>query len=673
MASVQTSSYGGRYLKLTVVEESTSIANNTSTVKWTLESIGGSASYYTIYNCKVVVNGQTVYNPGTVAWDSYNFPAKTGSKSGTITVNHNADGTASPIGFELHGKVFYSGDENKTGTLSLSTIPRYTSITSFSVAKRNETSVKFSFTTADACDYAWYSKDNGSSWSALPSNNIVTGLSPNTTYNFKLRVRRTDSQLTTDSGTVSQTTYKVPSQSLSSKTETSITMNWSCDSTVDYIWYSKDNGSTWTAVGSVNATSGNYTISGLSANTSYNIKTRVRRKDPQTTYDTTVSSQTTYAYPYCTEAPNFTIGNNVTIKLYNPLNRTVQIQMWSHVSRQFVSELITINGTSYTGFSDVASRLYASIPNDTSSKYNIDVWYGNNKAIKEGGNYSIIGTETPTFNNFSYRDSNSVVSGVTGNDQVMVKGLSRVEATILSANKMVAQNSATPNNYITTIDNLSNNTNYSDNDLIIDVGTILNSGTKRLNITAYDSRGLFKTIYKDITVYDYSKPVVNATITRLNNFEAQTTIKVSGTYTKLAINNVNKNDITRVQYRYRETGGTWSSWINLTTTTNNGNFTCSDVILSLDNTKSFEFEIQATDTLQQVTTLPVNLDIGQAIFFISSNNRTCYINGNEVLTNNYTGNTSQTGNATITGTVNVIGTLQNNGQDVIMYDVVDTW
>ena len=50
MASVQTSSYDGRYLKLTVYEESYSIANNTSTVRWTLESIGGSVNYYSISN-----------------------------------------------------------------------------------------------------------------------------------------------------------------------------------------------------------------------------------------------------------------------------------------------------------------------------------------------------------------------------------------------------------------------------------------------------------------------------------------------------------------------------------------------------------------------------------------------------------------------------------------------
>lgn len=95
-------------------------------------------------------------------------------------------------------------------------------------------------------------------------------------------------------------------QSLNGKTPNSITMNWSSGSTADYIWYSTNNGSSWTAVGWVDSSSGTYTISGLSANTTYNIKTRARRKDTGrdnnysgttgvTTYKTysTVSSVTT--------------------------------------------------------------------------------------------------------------------------------------------------------------------------------------------------------------------------------------------------------------------------------------------------------------------------------------------------------------------------------------------
>lgn len=131
MASVQTSKYDGRYLKLTVVEESTNIANNTSTLRWTLESIGGaSATYYTIYNWGVWVNGQKIYKQQTTGWSSYNFPAGTGSRTGTITVNHNADGTASDVGFTLKGCVYYNRDNSYNGSVSLSRIPRQANLTS---------------------------------------------------------------------------------------------------------------------------------------------------------------------------------------------------------------------------------------------------------------------------------------------------------------------------------------------------------------------------------------------------------------------------------------------------------------------------------------------------------------------------------------------------------------
>ena len=196
---------------------------------------------------------------------------------------------------------------------------------------------------------------------------------------------------------------------------------------------------------------------------------------------------------------------------------------------------------------------------------------------------------------------------------------------------MVANKSATPKNYLMSIDTLSKTVNYSESEIIADVGTVISSGTKRLNVRAYDSRNNSTLVYKDIIVYDYSKPVINATINRLNNFEKETTLKVSGTYSKLIIDDINKNTITNVQYRYRETNGTWSEWTTISTTISDNKFTCSDVILSLDNTKSFEFEIQVLDNLDSnKNTLTV--DIGQSIFFISSNQKACYINGQEILT-----------------------------------------
>lgn len=127
-ASVQTSSYSGRYLKLTVTEESYSVAGNTSTVRWTLESIGGN-SRVSIYNCSVVVNGQVVFNSGHTSYTQNVFPTTQGSTTGTIIVGHDATGYAPDVSFTLHGKVYYNGDENRSGSISLTRIPRYATMT----------------------------------------------------------------------------------------------------------------------------------------------------------------------------------------------------------------------------------------------------------------------------------------------------------------------------------------------------------------------------------------------------------------------------------------------------------------------------------------------------------------------------------------------------------------
>lgn len=124
MASVQTTSYDGRYLKLTVVEESSSIETNTSTIRWTLESLGGSVNYYTIYNWGVWVNGTEIYGTQTTGYSSKNFPAAKGSRTGTITVQHNADGSASDVSFTLKGNVYTNATKTYTGSISLTPLPR---------------------------------------------------------------------------------------------------------------------------------------------------------------------------------------------------------------------------------------------------------------------------------------------------------------------------------------------------------------------------------------------------------------------------------------------------------------------------------------------------------------------------------------------------------------------
>ena len=435
--------------------------------------------------------------------------------------------------------------------------------------------------------------------------------------------------------------YGTSTQSLNSKTETSIKMNWASDSTVDYLWYSKDNGSNWTGVNVADGKSGTYTINGLSANTTYKIKTRIRRKDSQLTTDSSAVSVTTYNYPYCTSSPNFILGNELTLKFYNPLNRAFVFYIIGNGTQIDVE--YKCSSTEYKGVNNTTSSvpyLYATIPNAKSGKYKVKVVYNDNTHTRDNGNtYSIKESECyPNFTTFAYKDTNTTLTAVTGNNQALVKGLSTVTVEIPVANKMTAKNSATPKKYVVNIGTVNKDLNYSSTNAVsVAMGTINAIDTQRITVTAYDSRGLPKQAYKNVTVYDYAKPVINVSAKRLNNFEAQTTLKVSGSYSRLTIGGADKNTIKKVEYRYREADGTWGSWTPLTTTLTSGKFTCNDVVFSLDNAKAFEFEVRATDNLSNITgtaTETADVDIGQAVFFVSSNKKTAYLNGEEVATRN---------------------------------------
>lgn len=239
----------------------------------------------------------------------------------------------------------------------------------------------------------------------------------------------------------------------------------------------------------------------------------------------------------------------------------------------------------------------------------------------------------PVFEDFDYEDTNTTITNVTGDDQVLVKGLSTLQATISTTNKMVAVKEATEKNYVATIDTINQSENYDDeNDVVFNLGTVNTAGTQRLNIRAYDSRNNSTLVYKDITVYDYAKPVINFTAERLNNFEDQTTMKISGSFSSLIINNVEKNTIQSVQYRYKEKDSqTWGNWVSVQFTLNNNEFNCNDVIVALDNTKEFDIEVKAVDNLSDNNSV-VSIDVGKSIFFISSNEKECYVNDKRVLT-----------------------------------------
>ena len=116
--SVTTNSYDGRYYKLDWTSTQ-SIANNQTTISWTLSAVGGSSSWYAERTLTVVIGGVTAYSKSARV-ERYAGTVTTGTR----VVNHNSAGDAH-IDISIQAAV-YTSSVNCTGSGSfdLKNIPR---------------------------------------------------------------------------------------------------------------------------------------------------------------------------------------------------------------------------------------------------------------------------------------------------------------------------------------------------------------------------------------------------------------------------------------------------------------------------------------------------------------------------------------------------------------------
>lgn len=194
MAVFTSKSYDGRYLQLTITE-SVNVVENTSTLTWVLQSLGGSVNYYTTGPTTVTINGTQVYYKASTAWSTSQFPAAKGSTSGTITVAHDSNGSKSiSVGFST--AIYTSTVTEHGGTMVLSNIDRAAPSVSVNVSSITANSIKITVSSSATANKWWYSLNGGSSWVAFNSSSgasketTVTGLSPNTSYTVQACARK---------------------------------------------------------------------------------------------------------------------------------------------------------------------------------------------------------------------------------------------------------------------------------------------------------------------------------------------------------------------------------------------------------------------------------------------------------------------------------------------------
>ena len=196
------------------------ISNNRSRVRIRayMKKVGSSG----VYN-GYATSGYTEYNGGNRAnhtmssWGSGSGPWYLVS-SRDVWVGHNSDGTKT-----VNIKAYHNGDNSPYLTTAatshnytLPRIDRYADITAFTIDQVTDVSFRVTVKTNVTCDYLDWSL-NGSGWSSsnrVRSNQNFTSytwtfggnLASDTTFSFRVRVRRNDSGLWTESSTKSVTT-----------------------------------------------------------------------------------------------------------------------------------------------------------------------------------------------------------------------------------------------------------------------------------------------------------------------------------------------------------------------------------------------------------------------------------------------------------------------------------
>jgi len=325
-----------------------------------------------------------------------------------------------------------------------------------------------------------------------------------------------------------------------------------------------------------------------------------------------------------TNASSYTLGDAITIntnRKSSSFTHTVKVRL--NNSGGTVLEQVNSVGASTTWTPDAGdiTAMQDAIPNSKTLPIYIESY---NNQVSEASDVTvsnIITLADPTFTTFTYKDTSTATVAITGSDQVLVEGKSTLRLQIASGDKMVAIKGATADHYDFQYDGTINPVAYSASTITSDFTPIASTGQRTMTVRAYDSRLNTVSASEVVTVYGYIAPNIVTTLTRENNFGSNTTISISGTYSPLLIGAVKKNNIvtSTMQYRYKETGGAFGSWVTKTFTadTDAGTYTVADFVISLDNTIKYEFELRVDDKFGTVTTTAL-VDVGTPIMFVGT-------------------------------------------------------
>lgn len=412
--------------------------------------------------------------------------------------------------------------------------------------------------------------------------------------------------------------------SISSITANSFKISATSSATADLWDYSLDDGISATPFSTTAGTSASTTVTGLSPNTTYYVRVAVRKKSNQVygesstvtvktlggailnSCNTVTADAETVSLTLNATVYNASYSNYVTIKNGSTVYVSFAARTWSAGT---ANRTITLSQTERADLLDAMASLKSFTATIELVTKDDSTQVGNTSTctctIQTTAENS-----APTMTAFSYKDSRSTTSAVTGNDQLFVQAYSYLSVTPGTA---TARNGASIVKYAATCNGktVSNTTGAA-----LSLNGIGKSGTVDVVVTATDSRGYTVSNTQQITVIPYAKPKVSSiSLRRTNDIEAEMQLVFNGSISPITVDGTQKNSLLYVQYRYKLTSATsYGSYTTITSavTQSGTSFSYSNLELcSLDANSSYDFHIYIRDQLNTLSALNLYFTVPQ--------------------------------------------------------------
>lgn len=298
----------------------------------------------------------------------------------------------------------------------------------------------------------------------------------------------------------------------------------------------------------------------------------------------------------------------VRLKWLNADGVTQEATAWS-------SELDGSGGSYTFDLTNYRTALRAACPNNNSLSVTVDLKstltvsgvsteYHSEKAIT----MSVVNA-APQAGAVTFEDTDSAVSGITGDDQIIVQGQSTLHIVTAAS---TALKGASISSYVINF----NGVNYDiTSDRYLDIIKPPYSGTFVATVTTTDSRGNTATATAAIVITPWAAPSADCTAERINGFETNTVLTVDGTISAVTGSSM------AISERHRKVGG---SWIGPNPVTDN-----TPTTLSLDYTDEWEIEVSVSDSFTTLTPTVYVLPVGKGIppAFVDVDKNSLGVNG----------------------------------------------